>query len=346
MCLPKGYFLKPFTIEQVTAGKKTSRRPCEVESMLMICDESSLRDRQKTMQTTRFEQQEHLLVITAEEMLVPDQPRKHYSGSSLGNCIGPIKLPELSGPGTSTSICIKLSRSLRCKALKSMMMHHLALVLRLSHAPQKVDGNNTTSRGTFHVTFGDKKKAYGNAIRRVGGTGGVVEKISDNPEKAELQKKEPRTESTQEPFCYHGYPKEVVQELLHSFSIKKCLVDLCPGDGTAGIACLEQDDSRVVYIGVCFTEHHATIVKKRLVNHILGLMATEKSQYYDARYAQHTKNERPSQDPRANGEAKPKPKRKPKGTQGGGKPKGKSKPSKPKSAKSSSSSASSSDSHS
>ena len=122
------------------------------------------------------------------------------------------------------------------------------------------------------------------------------------------------------------------------------MLDLTPGDGSFAKVVVE---AGLVYVGVCFNEHHVEELKKGVIEYVLEKMANEQCPgLYDVRYALFKKGgaaggavpaptpKRP-REPKAKAEGKPKTEKKEK----------KSRKSK-KSKKSSSSSSSSSDSHS
>eukprot|EP00959_Pyramimonas_sp_CCMP1952_P382032 8005430-Pyramimonas_sp.AAC.1 len=63
--------------------------------MAVITEESALQKRRGRVRgCTTLDQIEKMYVLTKDIFHVPEKQRLHYSGSSMGNCIGPIALPD------------------------------------------------------------------------------------------------------------------------------------------------------------------------------------------------------------------------------------------------------------
>jgi hypothetical protein len=121
------------------------------------------------------------------------------------------------------------------------------------------------------------------------------------------------------------------------------VLDLTPGDGSFAKVVVE---AGLVYVGVCFNDHHVEELRKGIIKYVLEKMADEQCPgLYDVRYALFKKGSAAKVDDPAN--KPPKRTREPKAkADGKSKKEKKSKNPKKKSKKSSSSSSSSSDSHS
>ena len=94
----------------------------------------------------------------------------------------------------------------------------------------------------------------------------------------------------------------------------KSVVDMSPGPGKFAQACL---DARVGYLGICFTEEHATELENMLSKYVLDHMSVESHALYAPLYAKSLKPQDPEQPepkpapmPKAKGKSKAKAKAK------------------------------------
>lgn len=171
----------------------------------LVWDEKSIRQTKKRSRGSQVNQMEKLHVILPEQQTLSFRKRKHFSGTTHGDVIGPIMAPSW-------------------------------------------DDENET----WCLTYLKKKALYGEKNRvRIG---------SEKPYGETEPKGTKRMDADVEPVAYHALPSEVVSELFHEFNIC-AMLDLSCCDGKPAWEAIQQ---RVPYIGVCFTQEHATELMKRL----------------------------------------------------------------------------------
>ncbi len=130
----------------------------------------------------------------------------------------------------------------------------------------------------WQVRWDEKEPAYGDAIRPVGG------KIddADDDEDATVEEKPIKADSLV-PFCWHGWPKKVFDELL-SVNCAIGVYDFTPGDGHMAKAVLERGGA-TQYVAWCHTEAHCLLLRNLLTDFVFQGMTTEGHPLYNVRCA-------------------------------------------------------------
>lgn len=115
------------------------------------------------------------------------------------------------------------------------------------------------------MTFGNKKKLYGNA------------RTSDADDQAQLADKQPpRHEADSEPVNYWQMSEPLCQELLWRLNAKAvidltCCCDIMP------VSCMELG---AMYVGICFNDFHVDSLKHRLAASVFAKFRDEASSLY------------------------------------------------------------------
>ena len=124
----------------------------------------------------------------------------------------------------------------------------------------------------WQLPWKSKKLLFGkkNLIPVGGKTAGIED---DPPEK--------RTDDTMLPVCYHGMPMNFYLEMVHTFYAKS-IVDLTPLDGKFAWAALQ---TRVGYLGICFTEDHVELLYGHLRDMLRKDMGDSASPMFNKDYA-------------------------------------------------------------
>ncbi|CAE7822139.1 unnamed protein product [Symbiodinium sp. CCMP2592] len=125
----------------------------------------------------------------------------------------------------------------------------------------------------WQLTFAEKKALYGSARTAVGGATAGHDPASAGK----------REEHGLEPFCFHSMPVMLFKELLDVDLRTTVLLDWTAGDGQCAQACLE---SKVSYVGVCFTDAHKEKLYERLAHIVMRGMRQEGNQFFDAGFAE------------------------------------------------------------
>jgi hypothetical protein len=77
-------------------------------------------------------------------------------------------------------------------------------------------------------------------------------------------------------------PAILYDEILYRFNAK-AVIDLCPASDALPALCIEQG---LMYLGLCFTDTHVELLKRRLAAAVFGKFTTEGSPLYQASLAQ------------------------------------------------------------
>jgi len=89
-----GKIMMPFYADS-DPHKKGAHRIGEVTQFYLQADEASMRARYSKLRPGyRFQTLEYMFAISAKDINVPDKPRMHFSGTTRGDAIGPIKYPK------------------------------------------------------------------------------------------------------------------------------------------------------------------------------------------------------------------------------------------------------------
>ena len=78
--------VKPSPTGQLSSKRKTTK--------FLMWDEKAIRTRKKRHRGSQVGQLERLYCVMAEESALAFKKRKFYSGTSHGDCIGPVVAPE------------------------------------------------------------------------------------------------------------------------------------------------------------------------------------------------------------------------------------------------------------
>ena len=90
-----------------------------------------------------------------------------------------------------------------------------------------------------------------------------------------------RTDETVEPVIYHPMPLKFYLQLIDDFFAKR-IIDLVTCDGMFAYAALK---SRIGYVGICFTQDHASMVEDMLIAKLKVDMAEQGDPNYNPQYA-------------------------------------------------------------
>ena len=125
---------------------------------------------------------------------------------------------------------------------------------------------------TWQMKHAEKKLAYADALRAVGGAGsdsGGEEPAADSAPAV--------TPETMTPFCWLSYPQSFGDNVLDSLNVYAVL-DYTPGDGNLALAAL---DKKVPYLGFCHSEKHALALHDYLVDKLFQQLTVEGSPWYN-----------------------------------------------------------------
>ena len=92
---------------------------------------------------------------------------------------------------------------------------------------------------------------------------------------------EKRSPETIEPVIYHPMPSKFYSQLLDDFYVKR-VIDLVACDGMFAYACLKH---RVGYVGICFTQEHASLLEEMFIAKLKVDMAVVGDPLYNPQYA-------------------------------------------------------------
>jgi len=126
----------------------------------------------------------------------------------------------------------------------------------------------------WHVKWDQKKLAYGESIRPVGG------RDADDADVDIEGPQEALKPDTLLPFCWHGFPKLFFDELLRVNCVRG-VTDFTPGDGTFAKAVLATH-GKTLYHGFCHTELRCTILREHLKEYVFQEMQKDSSPMYNA----------------------------------------------------------------
>ena len=125
---------------------------------------------------------------------------------------------------------------------------------------------------TWHMKHADKRAAYADALRAVGGAGS--DSGGDEPADTPVAAVTPETMT---PFCWLSYPQSFGDNVLDS--LNACAVlDYTPGDGNLALAALNK---KVPYLGFCHSEMHALALRDYVVDKLFQQLTTEGSTWYN-----------------------------------------------------------------
>ena len=90
-----------------------------------------------------------------------------------------------------------------------------------------------------------------------------------------------RQDEVHEPVCYHPFPSEVYDSLIHGF-FAKLVIDLTPVTSTFAWAALCK---QVAYVCTCYTPAHALLLEERLIELLKVNMAKPECPLFNPEYA-------------------------------------------------------------
>lgn len=132
----------------------------------------------------------------------------------------------------------------------------------------------------WHVSAVKKRKMLGQRRVAVGGpTEGVDAGGADAPREPKKQK---GNQEDTFPFNYFEMPDEWYQELLHSMSCEKGVIDLTASSGRFALNCVKK---KVPYLGVCYTEDHVLALKSHLKDEVLAAFKDPDDDLFQAGFA-------------------------------------------------------------
>lgn len=116
----------------------------------------------------------------------------------------------------------------------------------------------------WRLTVEDKRRLYGRSGKSL--VGGACPDAVPKPKFADMK----------EPACWHFSPKELYEELIHSFNVK-LVVAPTNIDHLLPMACLETSTPLIAY---CHTQDHASMLKTQILRGLWRMWTDEKSKVY------------------------------------------------------------------